>query len=99
MRHGAERHALRAHLRGAVLARASKLVADAKRGIDVGRLQIAAGHTIVHAAVHDAHVYVEVLVEAVVGIERKRLKAAAASAMCNGHATGLASGAVGVLSI
>src|SRR5258708_16472254 len=77
----------------------SKLVADADRGIDVVRLDVGAGHAIMHGAVHRAEIRIEVPVEPVVGIEGKGFEAAAASAVRNGRATRLASAAVGVLMI
>jgi len=75
----------------------SKFVAHADGGIDVSGVDVAAGHTFAHPAVHGADVSVEVHVESVVGVEGKGLETSAASAVCGCRAARLSSGAVGIL--
>src|SRR5580704_17396475 len=78
--------------------RASKLVTHADRGVHVGGVEsVAAGQAIVHAAVHDARVRIEVVIEEVVGIEGERLETSAAGAVRGGIAAGNLAGAVGIL--
>src|ERR1700721_1993962 len=76
-----------------------KFVADANRGVDVRRTEVAAGDAVVHAAVPGAEVGVEVQVEPVVRVKGKGLEAAAASAARRRRAARLLAGAVGVLMI
>jgi protein-S-isoprenylcysteine O-methyltransferase Ste14 len=59
----------------------SELVAHANGRVNVGGVEVAAGHAVVHPAVHGAQVDVEVDVEAVIGVERKGVEASAASAV------------------
>jgi hypothetical protein len=60
---------------------ASESVTHANGGIDVGRVEVAVGHAVVHRAVHGAQVSVKVPVESVVGVEREGLEAAATNAV------------------
>src|SRR4029077_17634661 len=74
-----------------------ELVAHPDSGVDVGRVEVAAGHTVVHSAVHRADVSVEVHVKSVVSVEGKSVETSAADAVRGCRAARLRSGAVGVL--
>src|ERR1700683_4701565 len=77
----------------------SELVAHANGGVDVVRGEVAAGRSVMHAAVHGAHVSVEVLGEPVVGVEGKSVQASAAGAVRDSRAVCLFPGAIRTLMV
>src|ERR1700683_3385968 len=77
----------------------SELVAHANGGVDVVRGEVAAGHSVMHAAVHGAHVSVEVLGKPVVGVEGDSVEASAAGAGRGRSAACLLPGAIRTLMV
>src|ERR1700691_2480298 len=75
-----------------------ELVTDADCGIHVGGVKVVtAGQAVVHAAVHDARVSIEVMIEEVVRVEGECLETSAASAVRSGRAAGYLARGVGIL--
>jgi hypothetical protein len=58
-----------------------KFVAHANGRVNVGRLDVAASQSVMHPTIHRADISVEVLVEAVVGVQGKSFEPSAANGM------------------